>query len=172
MADTQIIELEGQRYLISQLLADGVEVANPLRDHGIDLIAYLDQREGTGQFSACPIQLKTATDERFILDRKYEKFPNLLMVYAWNISDDKTRVFYAITYDQAKKLLQKGPGGRDHTKAPCWTKDNGNYHFRVSKKWREKLKPYQMKPGQWKEKIREVSELNASSHEIVAAVKE
>jgi hypothetical protein len=170
MADTQITELEGQRYLISQLLADGVEVANPLRDHGIDLIAYLDQREGTGQFLACPIQLKTATGERFSLHRKYQKFPNLLMVYAWNISSDTTRAFYALTYSEAENLLKSGTKGTDHTKTDSYK--NGVYHFKVSDEWRKLLKPYKMEPGQWKNKIREVSKLQASSPTLVTAVKE
>jgi hypothetical protein len=171
MADTQITALAGHHYLISQLLAGGVEVATPVRDHGIDLIAYVDQMETSGKFFACPIQLKTAKDERFSLDRKYEKFPNLLMVYAWNISSD-TKALYALTYKEAEKLLQEGPMGTDHTKTTSWTKKNGGYHFEVSAKWREFLKPYQMKPEQWKEKILEVSKLEASSHELVTAVKE
>jgi hypothetical protein len=70
MADSQITALAGLHYLISQLLDGGVEVAIPVRDHGIDLIAYVDQIEASGKFFACPIQLKTATDERFILYSK------------------------------------------------------------------------------------------------------
>jgi len=166
MADTQITALAGHHYLISQLLADDIEVAVPVRDHGIDLIAYVDRIETAGQFFACPIQLKTAKDERFILQRKYEKFPNLLMVYAWNISNDATRVLYALTYNEAKKLLQDGPKGTDHTKTKSWTKKNGGYHFKVNDDWRDRLKDYKMKRGKWAEKIREVSKLE------VAAVKE
>ncbi len=174
MADTQITELDGQRYLISQLLTAGIEVATPLRDHGIDLIAYLDQREESGQFLACPIQLKTAKDERFSLHRKYAKFPNLLMVYAWNIYDAK-RILYALTYKEAEKLLQKGPGpkGTDHTKANCWKDEkNGYYHFKVNADWLKLLDPYKMNLEKWKDKIREVSKLEASSHAPVTAVKE
>jgi hypothetical protein len=171
MADTQITELAGRHYLISQLLAGGVRVATPVRDHGIDLIAYVDQIEDSGKFFACPIQLKTAKDKRFSLYRKYEKFPNLLMVYAWNISSD-TRALYALTYYEAEKLLKKGPKGTDHTKTDSWTKKNGGYHFEVNDDWLERLRDYQMKPEQWKEKILEVSKFEASSHALVATVKE
>ena len=173
MADTQITALAGHHYLISQLLAAGIEVATPVRDHGIDLIAYVDRIEATGQFFACPIQLKTNEDERFSLHRKYENFPNLLMVYAWNISSTTSRTLYALTYREAEKLLQKGPKGTDHTKTNSWTKENGSYHFRVNADWQDLLKPYQMTESkQWEEKILEVSKLEASSHELVAAVKE
>jgi hypothetical protein len=171
MADTQITALAGLHYLISQLLDGGVEVAEPVRDHGIDLIAYVDQMETSGQFFACPIQLKTNQDARFSLYRKYEKFPNLLMVYAWNISGD-TRALYALTYYEAKELLQKGTKGKDHTKSNSWTKENGGYHVRASPAWQKLLEPYQMKSGQWREKILKVSQLEPSSHVPVGASKE
>jgi hypothetical protein len=157
MADTQITELAGRHYLISQLLDEGIEVAVPVRDHGIDLIAYVDQIETLGQFFACPIQLKTAKDERFSLNRKYEKFPNLLMVYAW-IPDNTIRVLYALTYKQAEALLQKGPTGTDHTKSDSWEK-NGYYHLKANSDWLTHLEPFKMKPGAWTNKIREAVKL-------------
>jgi len=162
MKDTQIIELEGERHLMSRLLADGVEVANPVRDHGIDLIAYLDQKDGNGQFLACPIQIKTATGKRFSLDTKYKKFPNLLIVFVWDVLDDNARTFYALTYQEAEKLLQKSPArGTDHTLSKSYTKSNGGYHFEVSKKWMEVFDAYRVKPGKWKDKIRDVAESTA-----------
>jgi hypothetical protein len=40
--DTQVIELIGRNRLGSEILRDGLEVAVPARDRGIDLIAYSD----------------------------------------------------------------------------------------------------------------------------------
>ena len=41
--DTQVVELIGRQYLIAELLVcAGLEVATPIRDPGIDLIAYAD----------------------------------------------------------------------------------------------------------------------------------
>jgi hypothetical protein len=73
--DTQQIGIIGKHILIANLIAADLEVAEPIRDHGIDLIAYSDRVEG-GVFLACPIQLKTATDAVFGLDEKYECFPD------------------------------------------------------------------------------------------------
>ena len=148
MPDTQITELAGRHYLISQLLAGGVEVALPVRDHGIDLIAYVDRIELTGQFFACPIQLKANEDARFSLYRKYEKFPNLLMVYAWNVSRE-SRALYALTYIEAEKLLEL----KGHTKSVSWTKDDGGYTLAANEVWRDTLQPYQMQPDMWATKI-------------------
>ena len=40
--DTQTIEILGRNRLVNELLVAGLEVAIPLRDRDIDLIAYID----------------------------------------------------------------------------------------------------------------------------------
>ena len=74
--DTQQIGIIGKHILIANLIAADLEVAEPIRDRGIDLIAFLDRAKG-GRFLACPIQLKTATNRVFGLDSKYENFSGL-----------------------------------------------------------------------------------------------
>jgi len=37
--DTQTIEILGRNRLVTELISAGIEVALPLRDHGVDLIA-------------------------------------------------------------------------------------------------------------------------------------
>ena len=101
----KIPELAGRHYLISQLLAGGVEVALPVRDKGIDLIAYLDRTDQGQGFLACPLQLKANQLARFGLRRKYHQFQNLLMVYAWNVSGPTPKL-YALTYAEAEALLK------------------------------------------------------------------
>lgn len=145
MIDTQLIELAGRHALISQLLAGGVEVATPARDHGIDLIAYLDDAE---RFLACPLQLKANTDARFVVDRKYERFIGLLFVYAWNVLGEQPEL-YALSYAEAFTLLE----AKGHTGTRSWEK--GNYSLRVNDEWRELLKPYRMQPNRWRKKIEE-----------------
>ncbi len=76
-SDTQLTELAGRHLVISEMTRDGLEVAIPVRDHGVDLVAYLAvdlDVERSGKFLACPIQLKVNTGRRFGLDRKYERF--------------------------------------------------------------------------------------------------
>jgi predicted methyltransferase MtxX (methanogen marker protein 4) len=55
--DSQTVEIIGRNRLVNELLAAGLEVATPLRDRGIDLIAYVDLDEAIGRFAAFPIQL-------------------------------------------------------------------------------------------------------------------
>ena len=39
-ADPQVVEVLGRNLLVGVLLTEGVEVALPVRDKGIDLVAY------------------------------------------------------------------------------------------------------------------------------------
>ncbi len=59
MVDTQTIEIVGRQRLSGELLAAGLEVAMPLRDRGIDLIAYADLDRQVKRFTAKPIQMKS-----------------------------------------------------------------------------------------------------------------
>ena len=84
--DSQQVELIGRNLLVAQLLADGLEVALPERDRRVDLIVSTDQSEH-GRFVARPVQLKAATSKAFVVDQKYEKFPDLLLAYVWNVGE-------------------------------------------------------------------------------------
>src|SRR5688572_10625974 len=103
--DTGMVELAGRHWLTSQLLRAGLEVAQPERDRGIDLIVYLDLDEGVGDFLACPIQMKAATDEPFSVQRKYERFRRLLLVYVVNLGDSTRTAAYAMTYPEAAQIV-------------------------------------------------------------------
>lgn len=79
--DTQVVELMGRNFLINQLLSGGIEVAIPVRDKGIDLIVYLDDESLSNGYSARPVQIKAASWRVFTIDKKYERFPHLLLTY-------------------------------------------------------------------------------------------
>lgn len=50
--DTQVVELMGRHRLMNELLRDGLEVAAPVRDRGVDVIAYADLSVQVAKFSA------------------------------------------------------------------------------------------------------------------------
>jgi hypothetical protein len=103
--DKQQIGIIGKHILIANLFAASLEVAEPIRDHGIDLIVYRDGMSG-GKFICRPIQLKTATDEAFELYSKYERFPDLRMIYVWKTRDPQYAEFYCLTYPEAISVLK------------------------------------------------------------------
>ncbi len=104
--DTQQVEIIGKHLLIANLMAAEIEIAEPIRDRGIDLIAFSDGL-AAGKFFACPIQLKTSTKEGFGLYQKYDRFPELKIVYVWHAASPKDAQFFVLTYRDALGVLEK-----------------------------------------------------------------
>lgn len=150
MRDPQLTELSGRHFLIAQLVAGGLEVAIPVRDRGVDLIAYLDLSAATQQFVSCPIQMKASQEARFGLDKKYEKIANLLIAYVWHIEDPAKSCVYALTYREAFALLDR----RGHTKTSSWRIKNGYSVPNPGPDWLRDLDSFRMTPQRWCERIK------------------
>ena len=101
--DTQIIEILGRNWLVNSLFGAGIEVARPERDKGIDLIAYAIDGD---LFRAVPIQVKAASERAFSVDRKYDRFANLLIVYVWNLQAQIATEAYAMTYPEVVEVVK------------------------------------------------------------------
>lgn len=127
--DSQTIELFGKNILINKLLASGIEVAQPVRDRGVDLIAYVERRSNSQQFVANPLQIKVFRGSGFSIDRKYSKISNLYMIYIWNVLNQCDVSFYAMSYEQAVELANS----MGYTKTRSWC-DHGRYVQTVSSK--------------------------------------
>jgi hypothetical protein len=147
-ADTQIIELIGRNRLSSELLRDGLEVAVPARDRGIDLIAYLDRSTDNGQFIARPIQLKAFSERAFSLFQKYQKTASLIIAYIWYVDNLERTEMYALTYDEAFRVAVE----MGWTKTASWKKE-GYSTTRPSEELCGLLRPYRMHRGEWKRKV-------------------
>jgi hypothetical protein len=146
--DAQLVELIGRQRLIAELLQASLEVAIPLRDRGIDLIAYADLRERVPTFRAVPIQMKAASKSCFAVDQKYRKFPNLLIAYVWFLDDPSHAVTYALTLDEAIEVATR----MRYTETKSW--QTGIYTTtRPSKPLLELLEPYRMTPEKWWSKV-------------------
>ena len=147
--DSQTVEIIGRNYLVSLLVSDGLEVARPERDRGVDLIAYLDLDEA-GRFVACPIQMKTATTASFSLHRKYERIAQLLLVYVWYASDPAQACAYALRYDEANSVADE----MGWTLTESWNR-GGYSTTRPSERLLTLLAPYRMRAGYWRRKVQE-----------------
>jgi hypothetical protein len=149
--DSQTVEIIGRNYLISQLVRDGLEVAWPERDRGVDLITYLDLDETGGRFVACPIQMKAATSRSFSIAKKYEKFPQLLLAYVWHVQVPDEACAYALTYEEALAVAET----MGWTETASWQRASYGT-TRPSKRLLEVLEPHLMGDGDWKRMVREV----------------
>ena len=104
--DSQVVEILGRNKLVEELIRAGLEVSVPVRDRGIDLIAYADLFTNVQAFVARPIQMKAASNRSFGLDRKFAKFPNLLIAYVWHLDRAEAVATFALTYEEA--LVARG----------------------------------------------------------------
>lgn len=147
MLDSQQVELIGRNLLVAQLLADGVEVAAPQRDRGIDLIAYLDTDDARG-FVARPIQLKAASAASFVVDRKYERFPSLLLAYVWGVARPLESRTYCLEQHQAVQVADQ----MGWTTTASWRR--GAYSTsKPSQELVALLQPFLMQPGDWTDRL-------------------
>jgi hypothetical protein len=151
--DTQVIEILGRNRLVAELYEAGLEPASPLRDRGVDLLAYLDLDDQVGRFVAVPIQMKAASKRSFSISRKYHKFSNLLLAYVWGLDKSIPAQTYALTYGEA--LLVADAMG--YTKTDSWLVHGGYGSNNPSQRLLECLRPYLMTKEAWKSKIIQVS---------------
>jgi hypothetical protein len=147
--DSQLIEIAGKHLLISHLIAAGFEVAEPLRDKGIDLIVY----RGDENFLARPIQMKASSLESFSLDGKYEHIPNLLLTYVWNVQTPERNEIYAMTFDEAVQVLKE----RGYDKTDSWRRKKYYFVRNAGVKLKDILEQHRMSPERWQQKLKMAS---------------
>jgi hypothetical protein len=147
--DAQLVEIAGKHLLISHLVAAGFEVAEPIRDKGIDLIVYRTDSD----FVARPIQMKASSTESFSLDARYENVPNLLIAYVWNVQSPDRNDVYAMTFNDAKGILHK----KGFDKTTSWRV--GKYYFvrEAGAELKQLLSPFRMNAKKWKQKLQRVA---------------
>ena len=144
-SDNHLTEFFGRNILIEQLLAAGLEVAVPVRDKVVDLIAYRDDGPA---LTAFPIQLKAATETGFLLDRKYAAPSGLILVYVWHAAKPARAVVFALTYRQALGVCEE----MGYTQTESWAR--GNYAVTSpGERLRGLLERYRMTPEAWRRKL-------------------
>lgn len=148
--DTQQLEVMGRHRLIESLIRSGLEVAMPLRDRGVDLLAYTSpgSREG---FAAIPIQMKSFSVEGWSLHRKYASIDHLVLVYVWHMSEPEKSSILALTYQEALGVAT----GMGYAATESWKKERGGYSVtRVGERLREMLLPFDVTKRGWHEVLK------------------
>jgi hypothetical protein len=151
--DKQVVEIIGRHWLVGELFRAEIEVALPVRDKGVDLIAYTGV-EDLSQLVARPIQLKASSDESFGIDRKYEKLPALLHVYVWNVLDPAKTASYALYYPEMEKIaLTMGWTNQDSWLTGGKSQKPGWYTSSPSHELRALLCPFLMTRERWQTRM-------------------
>jgi hypothetical protein len=151
--DSQVVELLGRNRLIEELLLARLEVALPLRDRGIDLIAYADLAARVETFAACPIQMKASSDTAFGLHSKYARVRNLIIAHVWHVGAPGKSETIATTYPEAMQIVE----AMGWSKTPSWA--SGAYSTSSpSKRLLKLLEPFRMTPARWWDKVTGIQE--------------
>lgn len=147
--DDQLLEMFGKHRLTESLLNADLEVAFPARDRGIDLIAYSDVNAQLGHFVGLPIQMKAASKACFSIDRKYFRFPDLLIAFVWNVSEAGNTKIYALSQREAVQIAAE----MKYTATDSWNKKGSYVVTRPSPRLVEMLAPYEVNNARWAERI-------------------
>ena len=147
--DTQVKELLGRNRLVNELLEAGLEVAIPLRDRGVDLIAYADLSHQVDKFVARPIQMKAASKETFSLDKKYAKITDLIIAYVWHLDGSGPPVTFAYTYKEALGVITE----MGWVKTKSWTEKGKYANTQPGERLTKLMVPYMMTADKWCEKL-------------------
>jgi hypothetical protein len=102
--DAQTIALLGRDRVIEQLHRAGLEVALPRRDHGIDVIAYVDKEEA---FQALPIQVKSSAGFRWVVNQKYGSFAEIVIAFALHLADEEKAVVYVLPHTENRAIAER-----------------------------------------------------------------
>ena len=143
--DTQVVELLGRQRLMAELLRDGLEVAVPARDRGVDLIAYVDLSQQVACFTARPLQMKAFTASGFSVAKKHLRIADLLLAYVWYLGEAQTPVSYGLPYLKAVQVAE----AMGWTETASWKEGGAYTTTNPSKRLLSKLEPHRMAPGKW-----------------------
>lgn len=143
--DSQKVELLGRNRLVDELLRDNLEVALPIRDRGIDLIAYADLSSTVARYVARPIQMKAAWTQSFVIDRRYERIRDLILAFVWHLGDRERATTFALTYSEA---VQVGDS-MGWTATGSWIERGAYSTSAPSRRLLELLEPHRMEPSRW-----------------------
>jgi len=146
--DPQLTEIAGKHLLISRLISAGFEVAEPIRDKGIDLLVYSTSKDGE-RFVAHPIQLKASSSESFSLDKKYANLRGLLITYVWNVESPSESNIFVLTFDEAMSVLEQ----KGYSKTDAWRRDGYYFVRKAGSELKEMLEPFRMTPERWQQKL-------------------
>jgi hypothetical protein len=147
---SNIIEVLGRNHLIAQLVEDDVHAAVPLWDQGVDLVAYFAR---VGRLVARPLQLKVSETSRWGVYKKYAEIEDLLMVHIWHVKQSSAVEIYAMSYLEAKSLLEKTS---TYAQTETWKKPMGHYDtspIRTNTPLWLSLQPFRMGKGKWQARL-------------------
>jgi len=151
-----ILQALGRTRLMGELLDEGLNVALPVGDSGIDMIAYLDVSAPSCQVASIPIKIKSLRPAWSSRDIESVRAQGLLIVL------EQARTFALtpaeLTYIKMIGIIERAkanPSERSRS-------DSGGYGATV----RQALEPFAMSRGQWRKKIYDMLKASSTSRRV------
>jgi hypothetical protein len=135
------LERIGTAFIAEQLYREGLKLAWPDIDEGIDLIVYSDDAKS---FRAIPLQIKAFSREEFYTDQKYLRIPDLRIVYLWHVGTEQPIRAFGMPYREAEQIVDQRKWTRDK-RGRCTrtsgttTLTNAIIPFEIRSCWRDRL---------------------------------
>jgi hypothetical protein len=138
----------GRSIFESQVQAAGFKLAEPLKDESIDYIIY-SAAGRNHELVSYAVKLKTSSSKTFYLYKKYADIPRFLLVYIWNARRSEESSVYALTYEEALRILK----AKGYAESDSWVKEGGYSVTHAGPELMEMLNPYRMTQERWRQKL-------------------
>jgi len=143
------IAILGQNRLVEQLVLGGIDIALPIRKHGVDLIAYMTPRDRSEDFISAPLRVTSSTGRAFSIDNSLESITDLLHVFVWNVGGEGCSIF-ALTHRELGAVAE----ALGYSLAPSYQKGLYPQPQIGSKSLANALEPFRMHVESWSQKLR------------------
>jgi len=136
----------GRHIFVSQVQAAGFKLAEPLSDESIDYLIY-SAAGRNHEFVSYAVKLKTSSSETFYLYKKYADIPRFLLVYVWNALGPEENSVYALTYEEALRILE----AKGYAKSDSWVRRGGFSVTHAGSELKKMLEPFLMTRERWQQ---------------------
>ena len=141
----------GRQIFESQLRTAGLRWEEPGRPEDFDYVVYRTNGSGT-KADRCVVQLKTSANEAFSLHRTDVHSPHSLIAYIWRAQSPEDSAVYALTYDEALRIIQ----AKGYVNTHSWRELGGYSVTHAGSELRQMLAPFRMSPECWGLKLQAV----------------
>lgn len=141
----------GMRIFESQIRKAGLRLVEPSKKNGIDYFIH-SEAQADAERASCPVKLKTSIHEVFSLYKKESRIPRLLVAYVWHAKQPEASEVYALTYDEALKIVKSKP----NSSSKSWIDEGGYSVTHAGAELKEMLKEYRMTPNKWRRRLQSI----------------
>ncbi len=141
----------GIRIFESQVREAGLHLVEPSKKNGIDYFVC-SETQSDDEKASFPVKLKTSIHEVFSLHKKESVIPRLLVAYVWHAKEPKESEVYALTYDEALRIVKRKP----YVSSKSWIDEGGYSVTHAGAELKEMLKEYRMTPKKWHQRMQSI----------------